>query len=381
MRCLPWVLVCMLAIANDTAIHAQYSKGGVPLSGPTTGGMSSASPYGSAPIAIMITPYSPFGGPPVAWVQTAQGRFVMPFNPYYPLYIPSGTGNSGMSTGGYVSGNSGSYSSNFNQRYVNPAPVYAPAPVPQEAPRRAFDRWAAQMDQPGRPNEGVKKQEDLTRALTAPTAGEISSGAALNTILDGLKSHVEKIKKAPPTPLDENQLKHLNFTKGTGTSSAMLKNGKVAWPASLTKLKPEETSEKVRQQIETGFQEMYKQATQGVSPDGDTAKDLFKQIDFLSGMLSDQAQSLSFSANVEAKRHLKNLEESVRFLQQADAVLLIPANLGKFKSAQELATALLEKNVRFAPASAGHEGAYTALHQILAGLYGQVGPMGGELRK
>jgi len=267
---------------------------------------------------------------------------------------------------GYTTGGSGSFST--CKPPVNPMPLGGPR---YEAPRKAFDRWAVERDRPENPQ--AEPSNELARQLVNASPREISSGEAMNAILKALTPHAAKIKAQPPLAIDEAFMKRLSFNRGTGSVGLLRQEGKIEWPALLLNLTPKEEVAKVRQQIDTRFQDAFNQVAGGAAADDDNLKALRKSIDVLNETAAAQVQSKSFTENVQIKQHLKSLEDSVAFLKQPEAGDWLPGR-PKFKaqSVQELAGLMQEKGIRFAPAFAGNEQAYTAMHRALATVYAGV---------
>ena len=366
----PFVSATLLATTclafSVSSAQAQFSRAPNPYS-PATNGMSSGARY-----SYTITP-NPWGGLPVLSVTTPNGFAVVPFNPAYPYYFNAGGSHGSAYNKGYTTGSSGSYS-DYNQ----PAATVAPAPAAAyrpDVPRRAFDRWAVQRDQQVKVENVQQKQEQLNQYLSNPSSGDISSGVALNAILDGLQPLEAKFKDSQPVAIDDAFLNRLNFTRGVGSIGLLRGEGKIAWPALLMNLAPSEEVAKLRQQIEEQFMEAFKQVNGGGRADAENLKTTLKSIDTLNDMASGKAQSMTFAENVDVKRFIKSLEDAVAFLKQPDAADWMPGKLkAKPKTVQELVKTLHDKGCRFAPALVGNDAAYVTMHRSLAGLYSLVAP-------
>lgn len=271
---------------------------------------------------------------------------------------------------GYTTGGMGSYT---YRQPVNPNPIGGYG-TRADLPRRAFDRWASERDRQaiGEP----AAPEDVSKNLANVPPQEIASGAAANAIIKALEPLSDRVKALPATAMDEAFLKRLNFSRGSGSLGLLRQEGKIVWPALLMKLEPKEQVEKVRQQIESRFQDAFSQVANGDQADPDNLKLLLKAIDLMGELASEQAQSMTFSENVGIKRQLKSLEDSIAFLKQRDAADWLPGKPKiKPQSIQELILMMQQKGVRFAPAFEGNEPAYLTMHRALVALYAQVTPV------
>jgi hypothetical protein len=241
-------------------------------------------------------------------------------------------------------------------------------------PRSAFDRWTFDRARQAT-SSGPQKQMEMQRLLTNPSPGDVTCGLALNAIVDSLEPLVERMKDLPPTAIDHSLLKKMNFTHGAGSVGLLRHQGKIQWPALLLNLAPVDEAAKIRTKIESQLQEAYRQVSEQGKADPEDLKNLLHSIDKLGDIASGQAQSLTFSQNVEVKRYLKSLEDCVAFLKQSDAGDWLP---GKHKvkpdSLQDFVRILIQQKVRFAPAIVGDDAAYAAMHRSLAALYAQTIP-------
>jgi hypothetical protein len=156
----------------------------------------------------------------------------------------------------------------------------------------------------------------------------------------------------------------------------LLRNqGKIAWPAKLLDLTPADEVAKVRGQIETRFLDSFTLVNGGGKADPDTMKALLKSVDQLSDMASARASTMTFAEQLEVKRYLRSLEDSINFMKQPDASEWMPGkHKAKSKTIQELVQVMGERGVRFAPALVGSDDAYMNMHRILVRLHLEVAP-------
>ncbi len=362
-RLLRWALAtCVVGTVSalNPSARAQFVRGGQsPYPGGGTYGGVSSSAYNSSG----FQQYNMVNGIPIFMRQFLPTMTTT--SPYsdpslrFPTLAPPG----GYTTGGVCTGFTCVTSSGFS--------TYATSP-PAYGPRNAFDRWAFDRERHAS-SVGPQKQMELQRLLTNPGPGDITSGLALNAIVDGVEPMLEKMKSLPPAAVDQSLLMKMNFTHGAGSIGLLRNQGKIEWPTLFLKLAPTEDVAKIRTKIETQLQDAYGQVSEKGKTGPDDLKNLLRSIDNLSDLASGQAQTMTFSQNVEVKRYLKSLEDCVAFLKQPDAGDWLP---GKHKvkpeSLQDFVRILIEQKVRFAPAIVGNDAAYATMHRSLAALYAQI---------
>jgi len=265
---------------------------------------------------------------------------------------------------------------------VSSSTQYARTPTYMASPRtensvKAFDRWVNDQQRQGRQEDFLKQQksDDLQRSLTKPSSVDVTSGLALNAILDSLQSMPEKVKATKAMPIEESFIKQLNFTRGTGSIGLLRNRGKLNWPTMLMRLQPAEDFAKARAQIEARFQDAFNQVNGGGRADADNIKALAKLIDQLSEMVSGRASSMTFAENLDVKRYMRSLEDSVNFMKQPDASEWMPGkHKAKPQSVQDLVLLMADKGVRFAPALLGDEEAYVKMRRMLATVHLEAAP-------
>lgn len=356
----------LIALAvNCPSAHGQFYRGGQsPYPGGGISGGVSSSAYDTSGlqqfnmvngIPLFIRPYLP--------MMTTSSAYADPV-----LRFPNFATPGGYTTGGVCAGYTCTTGGFSNYATTTPAAY---------GPRSAFDRWTFDRDRQAS-SSGPQKQIELQRLLTNPSLGDVTCGLALNAIVDSLEPLVEKFKDLPPTAIDHSLLKKMNFTHGAGSVGLLRHQGKIQWPALLLNLAPADEVAKIRTKIEGQLQEVYRQASEKGKADPEDLKNLLRSIDNLGDIASGQAQSMTFSQNVEVKRYLKSLEDCVAFLKQSDAGDWLP---GKHKvkpdSVQDFVRILIQQKVRFAPAIVGDDAAYAAMHRSLAALYAQAIKGGG----
>jgi hypothetical protein len=237
--------------------------------------------------------------------------------------------------------------------------------------RKIFDEYLYEREKmPTAEDERQRHQlEQLNRSRNNPPVTEIWSGKALNDILADLR----KLPAKPPQagqlvnvqqlPLDEEGLKHINVTQGTGNIGMLKTQGRLNWPAALNGPDFKEQ----RERINSLTQAAVRQAEFNGHVDPGTITQLSSDVDNLQSQLRKNGGDLPFAAYSEAKGFLNNLDDALAALRQPDVGNSFTGNYAlKAKTVPELVDHMKKQGLQFAPAVPGDERAYVALHQALA---------------
>jgi hypothetical protein len=107
--------------------------------------------------------------------------------------------------------------------------------------RAAFDEYMYEMKNTPSPEELRQRslQASVDRSRNSPPLTEVLSGKSLNDLLGDLQKVEGKGQPAAALrtfqlPLDEEAIKHINVTKGTGNVGLLKNDGKLTWPAALS---------------------------------------------------------------------------------------------------------------------------------------------------
>jgi hypothetical protein len=206
----------------------------------------------------------------------------------------------------------------------------------------------------------LRRSRDGTAPLT-----EIWSGKALNDILADLKRLLAKGQQSPEDiELDPDILKQINVRGGGSGNIALLRNGgQLTWPVGLKEL---EGSAEIRKLIDSKAIEAVRQAENGQVSAG-LIKDLQANVNKLHKKLVRSVSELPTNQYIEAKRYLNNLDAAVLALQQpAVGNYFNQKWVAGGRTVRDLVGSMLKKGLTFAPAVAGDEAAYQALHSALA---------------
>ena len=235
--------------------------------------------------------------------------------------------------------------------------------------RKAFDEYLYEKSLTPTLNDvRVKEQqEELRRALTNPPQTEIWSGKSLNDVFTHIQNLKSKGVDGSDVPLSPNTLRQINLTvKDVGNVGLLKEAGKLNWPFGLQIVTPESTSRELRQQIDSLLLEGKKQAGNTGRVDAGILVNLNKDINQLRNMLVSQVSQYSFGDYTGAKSYLRQLDEAVKILKQPDAGNYFN---GKYQArgntVAQLVQYMTENGLRFAPAVAGEEAAYSSLFQSL----------------
>jgi hypothetical protein len=232
--------------------------------------------------------------------------------------------------------------------------------------RKIFEEW--QYERANTPSlEDLREQDRKMarrRALNDPPATEIWSGLALNTLLDHLKLVQGAGARGTSIAVDEETLKRVNVTSGSGGNVGLLKNdGYLNWPFAL---KGDEFNEE-RTAINKELPKLVEQASASGRVDAGTLAATKKNLEALHEKLAKNVGEIGTSQYIESKRHLNFLNDAMRALGNDDVANYFNQKFAaKGKTAAEVVKFMSDKGLKFAPATPGDEAAYRALHQALA---------------
>jgi hypothetical protein len=238
-----------------------------------------------------------------------------------------------------------------------------------ENQRRELVNWLYSREK--MPTAEDDRQRDLAlqvhRALNNPPLGDIYSGRAMNVLLDDLSRKPGKDSAVQiPIKLDDVAA-HINFTRqGNKGNPAILKfvhsnEGRLPWPAVLAG--PQYTAE--RDQIDLLARTLCKEAqADQVAPSN--LESMSAATRKLLQSLNAGIRDLTPSEYGEARRFLGDLEDAIILLGQPNARDCFGARAPKADTMSDLVQQMLSRGLRFAPATAGDEAVYVAVHRALA---------------
>jgi hypothetical protein len=249
--------------------------------------------------------------------------------------------------------------------------------------RKDLEQWLWERENLPTPEDDRARylKEQLRRSRNDPPITEIWSAKALNDLLlDAQKIRRAGVKADAP-PLSPEMLAKINVTTGkSGGNLGLLKDGKITWPLLL---RSKREFEKDREHLNHLVSQAYRQAVQG-QIEADVLVDMQGGVTDMRQLLSTMARSAGDQASwtptmyFDATSFLNQFDDAIKVLQQPDAAhYILGAYAAKGRTVAELVAYMAEHGLRFAPATAGSESAYTALHKALAE-YDTIG--GTELR-
>jgi len=235
--------------------------------------------------------------------------------------------------------------------------------------RKIFDEFLYERERTPTLEEEREKGrlQERDRARNAPPVTEVLSAKALNDLLVDLQKLQTKgslaTYRGPALPLVEDDLKRINVTstKGGGNIGLLKNDGRLSWPVALNG--PEFKEE--RERLNSLAQEVVKQAGFNTPIDGGTLRQMSQDLDKINKSLVRNVGDLPPSQYIEAKRFLGHFDDAIKALQQPDAGNYFTKKI-RAKSVAELVDYMTKNGLQFAPAVAGDEGAYVAVHRGLA---------------
>jgi hypothetical protein len=232
--------------------------------------------------------------------------------------------------------------------------------------RRNFDEYLYERERrPTLEDERERTRlENVRRSRNDPPITEIWSGKALNDLLLAIQQQQAKGSRGPAVSIDEDVLKNINVTSGASSGSLGLlrDNGQLHWPIELTR--PEYEPE--RKRLDELAANAFKQATTG-AVDGNILREMGNIIDGLQTRLRRSVADSSPSDYIKAKRYLSDLDSAVKVLEDPNVSKYANRKLAaKGGTVSDLVTEMGGQGLKFAPAVAGDENAYVALHRAMA---------------
>lgn len=226
---------------------------------------------------------------------------------------------------------------------------------------REYER-AMQPDPEQLRQEQMRKS--LERSRHNPPLVEIWSGTALNDLLRDIQSAETDGINGHDIALSADILKHLNVTTGTtyGGVGLLRDGGKLTWPYVLRQTK---VFDPQRKRLDKLLPQAVKQGHAGP-----VRAELLNNIRATLGRLEEavdaQVNEWTPGDFTAASRYLRELKESVKVLEQNDVAKYFRlARTPHGLTVAELVQQMTRQGLHFAPAVAGDEPSYTALHRAL----------------
>ena len=195
-----------------------------------------------------------------------------------------------------------------------------------------------------------------------PSVNEILSGAALNDLLADLRHLREKPDKLEPrtlqVPLEEQERKHINVTRGAGNIALLRSDSKLTWPIALNTASFKAEREKMSSLCTAAV----RQAGFNSFVDAGTLSALDTNVEKLRKKLQQEAAALSPPEYIEANTFLNNLDDAIRALHAADVGKHFTGEYAlKAKTFPELVAFMNSQKLLFTRAVPGDEKSYLKL--------------------
>lgn len=223
------------------------------------------------------------------------------------------------------------------------------------------EMWYERENRPTYSDDRERDQRlQLRAALKNPPTNEITSGRAMNQLLQYCQSLSQNGHQGPPVPIDPSMLKDISFTVGTAGNPSLLTSGLFTSPPIA-----------LRGPIADDLHKNINEAIERARSDTLTV-DLIMQINTdvakMEKKLSDdiRASKIDTTMWLNGTRYMTELKDSLRVLQQPNAAQVLGgAYQVTADSVGELVYAMTRKGLKFAPALQGREGAYLSLHDSM----------------
>jgi hypothetical protein len=354
-------------LAAGLCASAGQPARGQPPSGPSPG-------YGAYPAFLQPPQQSQVYGrttaPPAGYAPPpGRQRFVPGFAPFtgvpyvYPWGINTGGGLTGAAN---VINAQGEFEMQWQQARLLNQEVERSK---MDTRRRRLEDWMWERDNLPTRVDNIRRDQaaQLQIALNNPAPLSVWNGSSLNNIFAALKQVVRPGDPGPTVPLDPRQMLQISYTTGaTSLGVGLLKNGpKLQWPFALT----DDRLDAPRAEIDLLMKTAYDQMRAG-NLDGKVLRQLNKSLDQMDATLRGMTETMPPTQNIQGRRFVRQLRDTVRALEQPDAAGFFAATRSfPASSVGELVQTMMARGLTFAPAMPGNEPAYTALHTAMVTFY------------
>jgi hypothetical protein len=163
-------------------------------------------------------------------------------------------------------------------------------------------------------------------------------------------------------PLDDDQFRHINWTRGSGSMALFRSGGQLNWPRVLASAAFRQPRERLASLATLAIE----QARRQHPLDPNTIGQMVADSGHMRATLRQTASDLSFQEFSGAKSFLQALDEALIAIQQPDAADQLAGMLvSRPQTVLELVRRMARHGIRFAPAIPGDEAAYTQLCDAL----------------
>jgi hypothetical protein len=197
----------------------------------------------------------------------------------------------------------------------------------------------------------------IQAAMNNPPAAEITSGRALNTLLNYIDKMMAKGFRGPTVQIDPDVVKYINVSAGSPDNGNVGVLKDLAWPSGL--------EGDVQKEINAMLEKAIADASKGPLPSG-TSNKLRKATDKL-----DEENKMRYRKGtidgvefIEGNRFIDRLRSAELALQQPTAGKLLSGAMGpQGDTVDEVVQSMISKGLSFAPAPAGRDYAYQAVYR------------------
>ena len=180
-------------------------------------------------------------------------------------------------------------------------------------------------------------------------------------LLADIRKNEPKKGGGPAISLDEDLLRHVNLTPGTGNPGLLKNDGRIAWPLALQS----DDYRSERELLNSLAPEAIRQAVNGRVDPG-ALKDMNNALAKLRDKLTANINDVTPNNYIEASRFLGYFGDALKILARPDAGDFFSSRFAsKGMTVEDLMKYMSDKGLTFAPAVTGDESAYQALHRAL----------------
>lgn len=208
------------------------------------------------------------------------------------------------------------------------------------------------------------RQLSVRRFLNDPPLSEITSGDALNALMEQIRRNMLANIPGPLVPLDPVTLTHINVTTGTtsGGSAVARDTQNLKWPLVLQDPRWKDLREVINTATSTAMVEARSSGIQF-----ETNKKLTDSINQLDKEVDNAVAELTPTEFIQARRFVKQLKESQKTLADPDASNYLTGKwTARGNTVPELVQNMQASGLRFAPARPGDEPFYRSLQTSMA---------------
>ncbi len=287
-----------------------------------------------------------------------------PTNPYVPGYYPPWYNPYSFGAGGILQGQASVISASAEATVQMEKARIEREKANQEkieTKRKAFDQMMYEKANTLTYTDEQKwyKDRKLSRIVTNPSQGEITSGTAMNIMMPYVKDMSIKGTMGPPILIDQELLRHINVAAAAGSNLGALKDPtQLDWPIVVQGPKQEKLAAALPQIVSQTIngnlnQKTYKAVKSQVT---ELQEDLRQQF---------RKEEIDGGEYLTGKRFLDSIEEAVKALPQPGSKKVLDgAYAAKGRSVPELVYNMEIQGLLFAPSNPGDEPAYRALSNL-----------------